>query len=102
MPTARRYPTAEAGSPCGQGDHLVNDTGPCTVGPPARTHGLHLRPGQPGCRYSRRVDAFESVSTWRQPMPAAASSSRSELVTRVAADVVARSDRRIRVAIDGR
>jgi uridine kinase len=35
-------------------------------------------------------------------MPPAASSSRSDLVTRVAADILARSDGRIRVAIDGR
>jgi uridine kinase len=35
-------------------------------------------------------------------MPPAASSSRSDLVTRVAAEISARSDRRIRVAIDGR
>jgi uridine kinase len=48
------------------------------------------------------VDAFDSVSTWRQPTPPAASSSRSELVTRVAADILASSERRIRVAIDGR
>jgi uridine kinase len=48
------------------------------------------------------VDAFESVSTWRQPTPAAASPSRSALVTRVAVDVLARSDRRIRVVVDGR
>jgi uridine kinase len=48
------------------------------------------------------VDAFESVSTWRQPVPPAASSARSDLVTSVAADIVARSGRRIRVAVDGR
>ncbi len=35
-------------------------------------------------------------------MPPAASSSRSTLVTRMAAEILARSDRRIRVAVDGR
>jgi uridine kinase len=35
-------------------------------------------------------------------MPPAASSSRSDLVTRVAADLLSRSERRIRVGIDGR
>jgi uridine kinase len=35
-------------------------------------------------------------------MPRAASSSRADLVTRVAADILVRADRRIRVAIDGR
>jgi uridine kinase len=53
-------------------------------------------------RYCLRVDAFESVSTWRQPMPASASLSRSAVVIQVAADIVARSTRRIRVAVDGR
>jgi uridine kinase len=48
------------------------------------------------------VDAFESVSTWRQPVPPAASACRADLVTRVAAGILARSDRRIRVAVDGR
>jgi uridine kinase len=48
------------------------------------------------------VDAFESVSTWRQPIPPAASPARTDLIAHVAADIVARSDRRIRVAVDGR
>ncbi|GAA1146739.1 uridine kinase [Nocardioides aquiterrae] len=48
------------------------------------------------------MEAFESVSTWRQPVPPAASSSRSDLVTRVATEILARSERRLRVAVDGR
>ena len=45
--------------------------------------------------------AFESVSTWRQPVPEPASAERSELVGRLAAEVCGLSDRRVRVAIDG-
>lgn len=48
------------------------------------------------------MDAFESVSTWRQPVPALPSAARSALVAQVATDLLARSTHRIRVAVDGR
>jgi len=47
------------------------------------------------------VRAFESVSTWRQPEPVAASVARSELIADVAARVAALDARRLRVAVDG-
>lgn len=42
-----------------------------------------------------------SVSTWQQPLPAAASAQRSALVADVAERVLARGDGRLRVGIDG-
>lgn len=75
----------------------VGSLGECLIGPAHR-----LGPGCPAPGYARQVDAFESVSTWRQPMPPPASSSRSDLLMRVAAEIVTRSNRRIRVAVDGR
>jgi uridine kinase len=48
------------------------------------------------------VQAFESVSTWRQPLPAPASSARTELIAGVAARVARIGPGRLRVAIDGR
>lgn len=47
------------------------------------------------------VDAFESVSTWRQEAPAAAAPARRALLEELAADVDALSPRRLRVVVDG-
>jgi uridine kinase len=47
------------------------------------------------------VQAFESVSTWRQPAPAAASATRSALISDVAGRVARLGPARLRVAIDG-
>src|SRR6202050_3573891 len=47
------------------------------------------------------VQAFESVSTWRQPVPPPASPARSALIADVAARVAAIAPERLRVAIDG-
>jgi uridine kinase len=44
---------------------------------------------------------FESTSSWRQPLPAPASTARTELVMDVAARITPLSPARIRVAIDG-
>jgi uridine kinase len=49
----------------------------------------------------RPVQAFESVSTWRQPLPLAASAVRSALIEDVAARVWGVAPGRLRVAIDG-
>ena len=48
------------------------------------------------------MQAFESVSTWRQPVPEPASAERAVLVAAVAAEVVRRGAGRLRVAVDGR
>ena len=45
--------------------------------------------------------AFESVSTWRQAMPAPLSSDRTELVASLADAIVSLADYRLRVAVDG-
>jgi uridine kinase len=45
--------------------------------------------------------AFESVSTWRQPLPAPASPARSALIETVAGQVAQLSAGRLRVAVDG-
>jgi uridine kinase len=50
---------------------------------------------------AERVQAFESVSTWRQPTPAPASPERAALIADVAARVAGIGHGRIRVAIDG-
>jgi len=47
------------------------------------------------------VQAFESVSTWRQPAPSPASAARSALIADVAAQVAGLGPGRLRVAIDG-
>jgi uridine kinase len=47
------------------------------------------------------VRAFESVSTWRQPLPPAASAERAALVGSVAGWVAALGPGRLRVAVDG-
>jgi uridine kinase len=47
------------------------------------------------------VQAFESVSTWRQPTPPPASAARSALIADVAARIAATAPGRLRVAIDG-
>jgi uridine kinase len=47
------------------------------------------------------VRAFESVSTWRQPEPAAASAVRTELIANIAAQVARLRTGRLRVAVDG-
>ena len=45
---------------------------------------------------------FESVSTWRQPMPASTSPQRRALIAELAATIDALSPRRVRVGVDGR
>ncbi len=47
------------------------------------------------------VEAFESVSTWRQPRPEPASAARTELIDGLAAEVVGLGPGRLRVAVDG-
>jgi uridine kinase len=47
------------------------------------------------------VQAFESVSTWRQPTPAPASAQRTALIASVADRVAALGPGRLRVAVDG-
>jgi uridine kinase len=47
------------------------------------------------------VAGFESVSTWRQPLPAPASATRSVLIETVAGQVAELSAGRLRVAVDG-
>lgn len=47
------------------------------------------------------MDAFESVSTWRQPEPPFASAARTSVVTEIARRVTAVGSGRLRVAIDG-
>jgi len=49
----------------------------------------------------RAVQAFESVSTWRQPVPPAASAARAALIGDVAARVAGLAPGRLRVAVDG-
>jgi uridine kinase len=47
------------------------------------------------------AEAFESVSSWRQPIPAPASSARAQLIENVARQVVAVRPGRVRVVVDG-
>jgi uridine kinase len=47
------------------------------------------------------MQAFESVSSWRQPLPPPASAERSELIAGVAARIGKLSPGRLRVAVDG-
>jgi len=47
------------------------------------------------------VPAFESVSTWRQPVPLAASAQRSALIAGLAERIDRLSPGRLRVAVDG-
>jgi uridine kinase len=49
----------------------------------------------------RAVQAFESVSTWRQPAPPPASAARTALIADVAAEVADLGQGRLRVAVDG-
>jgi uridine kinase len=49
----------------------------------------------------RGVRAFESVSTWRQPVPPPASAARAALIADVAARVADLGPGRLRVAVDG-
>jgi uridine kinase len=51
--------------------------------------------------YSQRVRAFESVSTWRQPLPPEASAERTALLSDVAARVAGLGPGRLRVGVDG-
>lgn len=64
-----------------------------------------LLPGlraEPGILPSiRRMDLFESVSTWRQPVPAAASAERVALIGEVAGQIASLGPGRLRVAVDG-
>jgi uridine kinase len=55
----------------------------------------------PEKRVSVSVYAFESVSTWRQPMPPTASMQRTRVVDDVAARIVSIRDDRLRVIVDG-
>jgi uridine kinase len=48
------------------------------------------------------VTSFESVSTWRQPVPEPASDARTRLIGDVADTISRLSPRRLRIAIDGR
>jgi uridine kinase len=48
------------------------------------------------------VQAFESVSTWRQPLPSPASADRTAAIGQVAARIARLSPGRLRVGIDGR
>src|SRR5215471_11777946 len=50
----------------------------------------------------RSMQAFESVSTWRQPVPPPASAARAALIGDVAARVAGLAPARLRVAVDGR
>src|SRR5215471_19364056 len=50
----------------------------------------------------RSMQAFESVSTWRQPVPPPASAARTALIGDVAARVAGLAPGRLRVAVDGR
>lgn len=47
------------------------------------------------------MQAFESVSTWRQPAPPSASRARTELITGVARRIADLGPGRLRVAVDG-
>lgn len=47
------------------------------------------------------MQAFESVSTWRQPVPLPASPERTALIATVARNVAALGSGRLRVAVDG-
>src|SRR6266705_2144597 len=47
------------------------------------------------------MQAFESVSTWRQPVPAPASAQRTALIATVAGWVAALGPGRLRVGVDG-
>lgn len=49
-----------------------------------------------------RPVAFESVSTWQQPIPAPLSAARHEVVREIASRIDALGDHRLRVAVDGR
>jgi uridine kinase len=49
----------------------------------------------------RQMDLFESVSTWRQPVPSAASAERSALIGQVAEQIASLGSGRLRVAVDG-
>jgi uridine kinase len=48
------------------------------------------------------VQAFESVSSWRQPLPSPASAERTAVVSEVAARVAGLGAGRLRVGVDGR
>lgn len=47
------------------------------------------------------MEAFESVSTWRQPVPPSASEERAALIRAIAGEIAALSPGRLRVAADG-
>lgn len=68
----------------------------------------HLRSGEPltdpepgPTPAGPQVAAFESVSTWCQPVPPPLSAHRSALIDEVAAGVTALGPHRLRVAVDG-
>jgi uridine kinase len=59
-------------------------------------------PARPdGATASNDVDAFESVSSWRQPEPKPASAARARLVDHIADRICGLGPGRLRVAIDG-
>jgi uridine kinase len=47
------------------------------------------------------VSAYESVSTWRQPVPASASAERAAMISALADRISGLSPQRLRVAVDG-
>jgi uridine kinase len=49
----------------------------------------------------RQMEAFESVSTWRQPVPPSASAERSALIAETATQIASLGPGRLRVAVDG-
>jgi uridine kinase len=58
-------------------------------------------PGRVRCSYIRGVQAFESVSTWRQPLPPPASAERMAVIGKAAAWVLGLGPGRLRVGVDG-
>lgn len=52
-------------------------------------------------RRTTTVRAFESVSTWQQPVPVPISIQRTDLITHIARKIAAQSPSRLRVAVDG-
>lgn len=47
------------------------------------------------------MQAYESVSTWQQPLPAFTSQARQALLRELASEICALSDQRLRVVVDG-
>src|SRR5262249_19839809 len=91
----RRWPAASA-PPCAlRPARFIPDAG---SRPFASTN---VRPWHAGGVAADEVPAFESVSTWRQPVPLAASAERSALIAGLAERIDRLSPGRLRVAVDG-